>query len=329
MAYQKQTWVDGVTPLNAEHLNHMEQGISQLSSGGSGLTDDEKTLMLSLFDNAVFNDIDMSATLNQLKNLFNGGEPITYSITYNLTDVTSDNPAEVAKEAFPFTTTLTAADGLSIREDSLSIVMGGEDITDFVYVDGVISISVVTGEIVITAEAKDPTFLYGLGETVFDGSAYIDTGVSLFDGNKPFSILVYYTSQQTYTNVFSESTPENLYEPYKNGYCLYGRGNSWSVGVSSAIYTSQFIDVANNKVVITYDNTAKKHTVYFLASDGTLTVKENTSWNMSSLVGKTSGLRLGTGNSHNKSGFKGTIHQFEVYSKVVDEAKINTFMGVN
>ena len=31
MAYAKQTWVDGVTPLDAEHLNHMEQGISQLS----------------------------------------------------------------------------------------------------------------------------------------------------------------------------------------------------------------------------------------------------------------------------------------------------------
>lgn len=36
MAYEKQTWVDGVTPLNAEHLNHMEQGISQLSTGAPG-----------------------------------------------------------------------------------------------------------------------------------------------------------------------------------------------------------------------------------------------------------------------------------------------------
>ena len=36
MAYQKQTWVDGVTPLDAEHLNHMEQGISQLSTGEPG-----------------------------------------------------------------------------------------------------------------------------------------------------------------------------------------------------------------------------------------------------------------------------------------------------
>ena len=31
MSYEKQTWVNGVTPLDAEHLNHMEQGISQLS----------------------------------------------------------------------------------------------------------------------------------------------------------------------------------------------------------------------------------------------------------------------------------------------------------
>lgn len=32
MAYEKQTWVDGVTPLDAEHMNHMEQGISKLSA---------------------------------------------------------------------------------------------------------------------------------------------------------------------------------------------------------------------------------------------------------------------------------------------------------
>ena len=34
MAYEKQTWVDGVTPLDAEHLNHMEQGISTAGADG-------------------------------------------------------------------------------------------------------------------------------------------------------------------------------------------------------------------------------------------------------------------------------------------------------
>lgn len=29
MAYVKQTWVDGTTPLDAAHLNHMEEGIEK------------------------------------------------------------------------------------------------------------------------------------------------------------------------------------------------------------------------------------------------------------------------------------------------------------
>ena len=31
MAYKKQTWVDFVTPLDAEHMNHIEDGIGSLS----------------------------------------------------------------------------------------------------------------------------------------------------------------------------------------------------------------------------------------------------------------------------------------------------------
>ena len=31
MAYEKQTWVDNETPLDAEHMNHIEEGISELS----------------------------------------------------------------------------------------------------------------------------------------------------------------------------------------------------------------------------------------------------------------------------------------------------------
>ena len=35
MSYEKQLWVDGESPLNAERLNHMEDGIAALS-GGNG-----------------------------------------------------------------------------------------------------------------------------------------------------------------------------------------------------------------------------------------------------------------------------------------------------
>ena len=258
----------------------------------------------------------------------NGGEPNTFSVTYNLTDVTSDNTAEVVKEAFPFTATLTASEGLLIREDNLSIAMGGEDITDSVYADGVITIPLVKGEIVITAMAKEANLLYAMPEeTVLDGTAYIDTGVSLFDESKSFSILVNFTptGNNGSCSVFSEADPTNTVEPYKKGYCIFFNGAKWRVGTS--IYYKQFVDIdIKGKSVITYDDINHKHTIYRI-SDGALTSIE-TDMNMSPLVGVTSGLRLGTGYSHNYAGFKGTIHKFEVYSKVVDEATIHAFLGV-
>ena len=36
MAYEKQTWEDGVSPVNAERLNHIEEGIAQAGGGGGG-----------------------------------------------------------------------------------------------------------------------------------------------------------------------------------------------------------------------------------------------------------------------------------------------------
>lgn len=311
---------------NVAYINSTDnENITDVDSG-SGLSDDEKTLLLNILSSAAFTNDDVGAAMGQLENLFAGNPAIEYTVTYNLTDVTADNEVSNVKAGFPFTVTLTAGEGLSIREDNLSVTMGGVDITNSVYVDGVISIPVVTGEIIITAESKNATLLYVLyEEAVFDGTEYLDTGISLFDENKPFSILVEFIGDTPYTNVFAESTLANGNEPYKNGYCLNHNGARWRIGVSYSIYTTQFINAAK-KMVITYDNVEHKHTLYYL-NDGVLTNVE-TSMNMASLVGTTAGLRLGTGYSYNQAGFKGTIYSFEVYSKVVDKSKINTFMGV-
>ena len=37
MTYIKQTWVDDVTPLDAEHMNHMEEGIAAAKAGADDL----------------------------------------------------------------------------------------------------------------------------------------------------------------------------------------------------------------------------------------------------------------------------------------------------
>jgi hypothetical protein len=64
MGYEKQTWIDGVSPLNAERLNHMEEGIFAAQTGGNvatpnmygavgdGVTDDTAAINACLAENS-------------------------------------------------------------------------------------------------------------------------------------------------------------------------------------------------------------------------------------------------------------------------------------
>lgn len=81
-----------------------------------------------------------------------GGEEITeYSVTSNLTNVTSSNSAANVDAGGNYSATLTANDGYELS--TVTVTMGGVDVTDSAYSDGSISISKVTGNIVITAIA--------------------------------------------------------------------------------------------------------------------------------------------------------------------------------
>ena len=81
-------------------------------------------------------------------------EVAVYSITYNLTDVTSQNTTTSVIEGFSYLTVLTVDTDYALN--SVSVTMGGVDISSSaVQAGGVISISSVTGDIVITATAID------------------------------------------------------------------------------------------------------------------------------------------------------------------------------
>jgi hypothetical protein len=79
-----------------------------------------------------------------------------WSITNNLSNVASDNAILSVDDGSEYTATLSWDSNYKIS--SIVITMGGENVTDTVYADGVISIDVVTGDVVITATAvvKDP-----------------------------------------------------------------------------------------------------------------------------------------------------------------------------
>lgn len=80
------------------------------------------------------------------------GEAKQYTVTYALTHVTSSNTAAAAVEGSVFTTTLTPEEDAEIT--SVTVTMGGTDVTADCYGAGVVSIPAVTGDIMISAVAQ-------------------------------------------------------------------------------------------------------------------------------------------------------------------------------
>lgn len=79
--------------------------------------------------------------------------PTTYSVTQNLTNVTSTFTGDSVEESAAFAATLEAESGYTI--ETVEVTMGGTDITASAYDDttGEVVIAEVTGDVVITASA--------------------------------------------------------------------------------------------------------------------------------------------------------------------------------
>lgn len=104
---------------------------------------------------------------------------VTYTVVNNLTNVSTDNPVGTITENSGYTATLTPTTDYEF--DSVVVTMGGVDVTSDVYANGAIVITSVTGNIVITASAKEIEQESGevtlLKNIAFDGTSYLDTEV--------------------------------------------------------------------------------------------------------------------------------------------------------
>lgn len=113
------------------------------------------------------------------------------TIAYNLTDVTSSNTASSIASGSAYTTTLSTS--LTGRVVSgVVVTMGGETLSNVYDAStGVISISEVTGNIVITATtAQDMNApVFALTEpTTFDGTNTIETNLTPLDADRDITI---------------------------------------------------------------------------------------------------------------------------------------------
>lgn len=123
------------------------------SNAVGGLSDTAKTLLITILRNGVYTS-DQSANITALETALgeSGDVVVIYAVVNNLTNVTTNNTAESLENGNAYTATLTADDGYTL--DYVKVTMGGKDVTSTVYSDGVINISDVTGNLVITAAAS-------------------------------------------------------------------------------------------------------------------------------------------------------------------------------
>lgn len=136
-----------------------------VSGGSGGISSTAAALLITILRDAVYSS-DQSANIDALKTaLFandgsgdspggdSGDSPdVTYyTVTNALTNVSTSNEETTVASGSSYSATLTASEGFAIEE--VAVLMGGVDITDTAYSEGVITIASVTGDIVVTASA--------------------------------------------------------------------------------------------------------------------------------------------------------------------------------
>ena len=84
--------------------------------------------------------------------LFDEDDKVEYTITNNLTNAMTNNLAVKLDENATYKATIIANEGYKLN--SVIVIMGGEDITEECYADGVINILAITGDVLINAIAE-------------------------------------------------------------------------------------------------------------------------------------------------------------------------------
>ena len=271
----------------------------------------------------------------------NSGETVTaYTVTNDLTDVTSNNSATKVTEGDFYSATLSAEDGYNI---AVTITMGGEDITADVYTeDGTILITEVTGDIVITATAElaSAPVLYQLANTprTVNADLFEDTGLTFGS-----STANGYTKAWTMVARVKNMTSGALW-------CVNGQKSALA-----SVYENRWNNDAGNKVahlttyicstisrpsitsedpdticiVITHAAMVEKTaTVYYLNYAGEMTNEELVGINGKFNAGDTYAGNMMVGGA-TAADFVGTIEEFTIYEGVATEDQIKSYLGVS
>ena len=158
--YLEENPVSGMTAEQEQQLNQNTEDVSDLKSAleqieGGGWSSTQIDLFEAFTNVIAYTSPDANGIVSSLISSLRSGTSDTpegsFSIIYVLSNVTSSSKDNIIKSGEPYNTTLTANPGYEL--ESVIVKMGGSDITSTAYSDGEITISAVTGNIVITASA--------------------------------------------------------------------------------------------------------------------------------------------------------------------------------
>lgn len=124
-----------------------------ISGSGSGLTQTQVTSLYDIIKICAFTE-NPTAKIKAFETAWGIQSDIPeeiWTISNNLTNVSNSNNATYVAKGASYSAKITANEGCTL--ESVTVEMGGTDITDTSYSDGNINISSVTGNIVITALA--------------------------------------------------------------------------------------------------------------------------------------------------------------------------------
>lgn len=166
--------VENVGEPTQEQINAaIDKAIEDGKLTGGGINSTAKNLLQTILQNAVYTtnqSANITALISALGNNEGGGGDTptvkTYTITNNLTHCSNSNTSTSVNENSNYAATITPAEGYTLTDASVSITMGGVDITSTAYNNGSINIASVTGNIVITITATNSS---SSSEMVTDG----------------------------------------------------------------------------------------------------------------------------------------------------------------
>ena len=158
-------------------------------TGTGGINSTAQTLLISILRNAVFtSDQSESITLLQSElakgNSGGSSETTQYAISNNLSNATTSNSTVLVNANASYSATITVNDGYELS--AITVTMGGTDITSTAVNGTRITISAVTGNVVITVTTTTISSGGGStgGEMVTDGlENYFDFRTATYNNN--------------------------------------------------------------------------------------------------------------------------------------------------